>query len=228
MPRSPSPSRPEYSRRHHSRSDYRDRESHYRDRDYHPDGYRDLDRPEDYHDRRRSRSPLGRDRDRDRDKYDRRERRSRSPHGRDRDRIRDRDRRDRRRTPERSSRHRSRSRSPISKRDRGSPRGSERERDRKDDRHDRDRKIRSRSRSPRKEDLSNVPESSNSSLMNIDPDEDPEHALMKAMGIAGFNTTKGKKVAGNDAAAVSIKKQRQYRQYMNRRGGFNRPLDKIQ
>lgn len=115
MPRSPSPSRLDYSRRHHSRSDYRDRESHFRDRDYHLDGYRDLDRPpEDYHDRRRSRSPLGRDRDRD--KYDRRERRSRSPYGRDRDRIRDRDRRDRRRTPERNARHRSRSRSPISKR----------------------------------------------------------------------------------------------------------------
>jgi hypothetical protein len=27
-------------------------------------------------------------------------------------------------------------------------------------------------------------------MMNIDPDEDPEQALMKAMGIAGFNTTK--------------------------------------
>ena len=27
---------------------------------------------------------------------------------------------------------------------------------------------------------------------------------------------------GNNVAAVSIKKQRQYRQYMNRRGGFNR------
>jgi len=64
--------------------------------------------------------------------------------------------------------------------------------------------------------------------MNIDPNEDPEQAMMKAMGISGFNTTKGKKVVGNDAAAVSIKKQRQYRQYMNRRGGFNRPLDKIQ
>ena len=33
-------------------------------------------------------------------------------------------------------------------------------------------------------------ESSNSSMMNIDPDEDPEQALMKAMGLSGFNTTK--------------------------------------
>ncbi|RIB06088.1 hypothetical protein C2G38_1939423, partial [Gigaspora rosea] len=53
-------------------------------------------------------------------------------------------------------------------------------------------------------------------------DEDPEKALMVIMGMSGFGTTKGKKVLGNEASAVSIKKQRQYRQYMNRRGGFNR------
>jgi len=29
-------------------------------------------------------------------------------------------------------------------------------------------------------------------MMNIDPDEDPEQALIKAMGITGFNTTKVK------------------------------------
>src|SRR6266542_6227440 len=107
----PSPSRSEYLRRHHS---HKDREPHYRNRDQHPDDYRDLDRPSEDPYYQRSRSPLGKDRDRererDRDKYDRRERRSRSPYG-GRDRGRDRDRRDRRRTPERSSRYRSRSRS---------------------------------------------------------------------------------------------------------------------
>ncbi len=34
-------------------------------------------------------------------------------------------------------------------------------------------------------------------------------------------------MAGADASAVDVKKKRKYRQYMNRRGGFNRPLDKI-
>lgn len=47
------------------------------------------------------------------------------------------------------------------------------------------------------------------------------------MGFGGFGTTKGKKVAGNDAGAAEVKKERTWRQYMNRKGGFNRPLDKI-
>nr|CAG8589919.1 176_t:CDS:2 [Entrophospora candida] len=106
--------------------------------------------------------------------------------------------------------------------DRGlSPRGSER--DRRDDRHDRDKKGRPHSRphSPMKGEVST--ESSNNPLANINPDEDPEMAMMMLMGITGFTTTKGKKVSGNnDISAVDIKKQRQYRQYMNRRGGFNR------
>jgi len=56
--------------------------------------------------------------------------------------------------------------------------------------------------------------------------EDDEMAAM--MGFGGFGTTKGKHVHGNeDTSAVDIKKQRTWRQYMNRKGGFNRPLDKI-
>lgn len=35
----------------------------------------------------------------------------------------------------------------------------------------------------------------------------------------------GKKVPGNDVSAVHIVPKRKYRQYMNRKGGFNRPLD---
>ncbi|RUS33324.1 hypothetical protein BC938DRAFT_472106, partial [Jimgerdemannia flammicorona] len=58
-------------------------------------------------------------------------------------------------------------------------------------------------------------------------DEDPEAAMRRMMGFGGFETTKNKHVPGTDVSAVSIKKTRQYRQYMNRRGGFNRPLDKI-
>lgn len=49
--------------------------------------------------------------------------------------------------------------------------------------------------------------------------------MMKMMGFAGFDTTKGKQVNGNDAGGVHHVVRRKYRQYMNRRGGFNRPLD---
>jgi U4/U6.U5 tri-snRNP-associated protein 3 len=47
------------------------------------------------------------------------------------------------------------------------------------------------------------------------------------MGMNGFGTTKGKPVEGNQEGSVNVKKMRTWRQYMNRRGGFNRPLDKI-
>ncbi|PAV67694.1 hypothetical protein WR25_04213 [Diploscapter pachys] len=47
------------------------------------------------------------------------------------------------------------------------------------------------------------------------------------MGFTGFSTTKNTKVVGNADGAVKINKQRKYRQYMNRKGGFNRPLDYI-
>lgn len=49
--------------------------------------------------------------------------------------------------------------------------------------------------------------------------------MMKMMGFAGFDTTKGKQVNGNDVGGVHHVVRRKYRQYMNRRGGFNRPLD---
>lgn len=52
-----------------------------------------------------------------------------------------------------------------------------------------------------------------------------EQEMMKAMGFCGFDSTKGKKVDGNDAGEVHVILKRKYRQYMNRKGGFNRPLD---
>ena len=55
---------------------------------------------------------------------------------------------------------------------------------------------------------------------------DPAMAAM--MGFGGFGTTKNKGIgeqAIESAAQVSV--QRTWRQYMNRRGGFNRPLDKM-
>ncbi|KAI0977218.1 hypothetical protein F4678DRAFT_6578 [Xylaria arbuscula] len=55
--------------------------------------------------------------------------------------------------------------------------------------------------------------------------EDDEMSAMQAMmGFGGFGTTKNQKVAGNNAGAVYKAKKTEYRQYMNRIGGFNRPL----
>lgn len=52
-----------------------------------------------------------------------------------------------------------------------------------------------------------------------------EIEMMKTMGFCGFDTTKNKKVEGNDSGEVHVILKRKYRQYMNRKGGFNRPLD---
>ena len=55
--------------------------------------------------------------------------------------------------------------------------------------------------------------------------EDDGMAAMQAMmGFGGFGTTQQKQVAGNDVYAVRKEKKTEYRQYMNRVGGFNRPL----
>ncbi|KAG8954637.1 hypothetical protein FRC04_011070 [Tulasnella sp. 424] len=69
-------------------------------------------------------------------------------------------------------------------------------------------------------------------LMDLDPEEgedvsEADVAMMASMGFGGFGTTKGREVTGNQEGGVFIKKQRTWRQYMNRKGGFNRPLDKI-
>jgi len=57
-------------------------------------------------------------------------------------------------------------------------------------------------------------------------DEDNEAAQLKRMmGFNGFKTTKETKVPGNDKNyGVRRPKRTEYRQYMNRVGGFNRPL----
>ncbi|OAQ95659.1 hypothetical protein LLEC1_01417 [Akanthomyces lecanii] len=56
-------------------------------------------------------------------------------------------------------------------------------------------------------------------------DDDEDMAAMQAMmGFGGFGTTKDKRVAGNNAGAVRKEKKTEYRQYMNRLGGFNRAL----
>lgn len=55
--------------------------------------------------------------------------------------------------------------------------------------------------------------------------EDDGMAAMQAMmGFGGFGSTQNQKVPGNNVSAVRKEKKTEYRQYMNRVGGFNRPL----
>lgn len=54
--------------------------------------------------------------------------------------------------------------------------------------------------------------------------DDDVAAMQAMMGFGGFDSTKGKKVVGNNVGAVYKEKKTEYRQYMNRQGGFNRPL----
>lgn len=79
-------------------------------------------------------------------------------------------------------------------------------------------------------------------------EEESEEAMMaRMMGFSALGSTHGRHVSGNqELGAVSVQKPRTWRQYMNRceyprlvvpravsltrsnrRGGFNRPLDKI-
>ena len=56
--------------------------------------------------------------------------------------------------------------------------------------------------------------------VEVEADDD----MMAMMGFGGFGTTKDSKVLGNNAGGVRKEKKTEYRQYMNRVGGFNRPL----
>lgn len=50
--------------------------------------------------------------------------------------------------------------------------------------------------------------------------------MQRVMGFKDFRSTKETKVPGNDRNYGVYKvKKTEYRQYMNRVGGFNRPLD---
>jgi U4/U6.U5 tri-snRNP-associated protein 3 len=64
--------------------------------------------------------------------------------------------------------------------------------------------------------------------VTLDAELTPEEVqMMVAMGIPfGFDTTQGRHINddGANAGAVNVKTTRQARQFMNRRGGFNRPL----
>ena len=58
-----------------------------------------------------------------------------------------------------------------------------------------------------------------------------EELLAQLMGLQGFDSSKGQEVPDNTVGAArgAVRKNqvRKHRQYMNRKDGFNRPLDKI-
>lgn len=65
--------------------------------------------------------------------------------------------------------------------------------------------------------------------MDVDSDgavgeDDVEAMMRRSMGFTKFRSTKNTKVPGNDIYGVRKEKKTEYRQYMNRVGGFNRPL----
>ena len=64
--------------------------------------------------------------------------------------------------------------------------------------------------------------------MDIDAEgtegDDIDNLMRKYMGFSRFRSTKNTQVPGNDIYGVRKEKKTQYRQYMNRTGGFNRPL----
>lgn len=72
-------------------------------------------------------------------------------------------------------------------------------------------------------------------IIQVDEEEleglDEEEQMRKLLGIEGFGSTKGAKVETNHnslaSGAASKNKKRTYRQYMNRKAGFNQPLDKM-
>lgn len=120
--------------------------------------------------------------------------------------------RSRSRSPKR--RHRSRSRSPRRRRS-ISPR------------------RRSRSRSPNASGSGERPPPKKEERKKLDAEtlqnmSEEDQEMYKIMGFVNFDSTKGKKTEDStNAADAQILEKRKYRQYMNRRGGFNRPLDFI-
>jgi U4/U6.U5 tri-snRNP-associated protein 3 len=62
-------------------------------------------------------------------------------------------------------------------------------------------------------------------ITNLDDDK----LLEMFIGVNDFNTTKNKSHVDSDLSGVfkGSKVKRKYRQYMNRKGGFNRTLDEV-
>lgn len=103
--------------------------------------------------------------------------------------------------------------------------GRRRGRDREDDSHN------EREREPEQRDEPrNRGDDGGAAAEPMDEDDDMEVEddgmgdMAAMMGFGGFGSTKGQKVVGNNVGAVRKEKKTEYRQYMNRVGGFNRPL----
>lgn len=58
----------------------------------------------------------------------------------------------------------------------------------------------------------------------VDGEIDEDALMRRLMGFSMFKSTKNTKVPGNQIYGVRKEKKTEYRQYMNRVGGFNRPL----
>jgi U4/U6.U5 tri-snRNP-associated protein 3 len=77
--------------------------------------------------------------------------------------------------------------------------------------------------------------SAKDAIIEVDEEEieglDEEEQMQKMLGFGGFDSTKGKAVEDNHKSlakgSAAKNKARKYRQYMNRKGGFNKPLDKM-
>lgn len=181
-------------------------------------------KPRRYDEKRRSRSPRGgRDRERERSRS-----RERAHHGRDRDRDRYRDRE--RTGHDRRDRDQDRDRNSDRK-----PARPERQRSRSPTRNGTSRPTREQSPGPArskhdrpgaretKTEPEDKPDVNGNTEMDVDED-DEDAKMRRVMGITSFRTTKNTKVPGNQIYGVRKEKKTVYRQYMNRTGGFNRPL----
>ncbi|KAL1863728.1 Processing alpha glucosidase I [Paecilomyces lecythidis] len=133
--------------------------------------------------------------------------------------------------PSKPDRYYDRSRSPgrngSKTRSRTPPRGPRM--DRREDR--RDNKLREDARHsngvPEHRRPSRAPDGDDAMDVDMLDSEDPddiESLMRKTMGFTRFRTTQNTKVPGNNVYGVRKEKKTEYRQYMNRSGGFNRPL----
>lgn len=77
---------------------------------------------------------------------------------------------------------------------------------------------------PAREDTMQIDSKANGHT-GAEEDENSEDALLrKMMGFSAFKSTQNQKIPGNNVYGVRKEKSTKYRQYMNRTGGFNRPL----
>lgn len=61
-------------------------------------------------------------------------------------------------------------------------------------------------------------------VLNTGESDSLETKLLESMGFKSFSSTKNQHVKGTDCYGIYFKQRTEYRQYMNREGGFNRSL----